>query len=132
MKYQVTKELETGNALIDQEHRELFQAVNNLLDACSSGKGRAVIKDTAQFLEEYVNKHFAHEEELQRKSKYPNYQAHHLFHENYRRKLYSIVEQIKSHESTITDVAMLNSHISTLITHIKSEDKNIGRHLEKH
>lgn len=41
MKYEVTKELETGNALIDSEHRQLFQMVNNLQDACAQGKGRA-------------------------------------------------------------------------------------------
>lgn len=130
MKYQLTKELETGNSIIDQEHRQLFQAVNNLLEACNSGKGRAMIKETAKFLENYVNKHFAHEEELQKKSNYPNFQAHHMFHENYKRKLCDIVTQIMNHESTIADVALLNTHISTLIMHIKSEDKKIGKHLE--
>ena len=39
MKYTLTKDLETGNTLIDTEHRELFAAVNNLMDACSQGKG---------------------------------------------------------------------------------------------
>ena len=32
MRYELTKELETGNATIDREHRELFNAVNQLLD----------------------------------------------------------------------------------------------------
>lgn len=40
MRYEMTKDLETGNALIDSEHRQLFKAVNDLLDACSQGKGR--------------------------------------------------------------------------------------------
>ena len=39
MRYEMTKDLETGNALIDSEHRQLFKAVNDLLDACSQGKG---------------------------------------------------------------------------------------------
>ncbi len=38
MKYELTKDLETGSAIIDEEHRELFRAVNALMDACSSGK----------------------------------------------------------------------------------------------
>ena len=33
MRYELTKELETGNAIIDGEHRELFNAVNSLMDA---------------------------------------------------------------------------------------------------
>ena len=40
MVYQFTKDLETGNAAIDSEHRQLIQAINDLLSACSSGKGR--------------------------------------------------------------------------------------------
>lgn len=132
MKYQLTKDLETGNAIIDQEHRELFQAVNDLLDACSCGKGRAVVKDTVQFLVDYVDKHFAHEEQLQKKSNYPNFDAHRLFHENYKRKLRDIATQILAHDSTIADVALLNTHVSVLITHIRLEDKKIGEHLQKH
>ena len=34
MKYELTKDLETGNRIIDNEHRELLNAVNALLDAC--------------------------------------------------------------------------------------------------
>ena len=39
MKYELTKELETGNSIIDSEHRELFAAINRLMDACSVGNG---------------------------------------------------------------------------------------------
>ena len=31
MVYQFTKDLETGNASIDSEHRQLIQAINDLL-----------------------------------------------------------------------------------------------------
>ena len=41
MRYEFTKELETGNRIIDNEHSELLNAVNALLDACGEGKGRA-------------------------------------------------------------------------------------------
>ena len=33
MKYELTKDLETGNALIDSEHRQLFALINKLMDA---------------------------------------------------------------------------------------------------
>jgi hypothetical protein len=32
-RYEFTKKLETGNAIIDKEHRELIDTVNKLLDA---------------------------------------------------------------------------------------------------
>ena len=44
MRYEVTQDLVTGNALIDSEHRQLFAAVNDLMDACSQGKGRDQIQ----------------------------------------------------------------------------------------
>ena len=50
-RYEFTKKLETGNAIIDKEHRELFQTVNKLLEACGEGKGRA-------FMDETINKSF--------------------------------------------------------------------------
>ena len=72
--------METGNDLIDSEHRTLFDAINDLMDACSSGQGRSKIGETADFLADYVDKHFADEEDLQRKNHYPHYQQHHNFH----------------------------------------------------
>lgn len=38
MTYQITPDLLTGNTIIDGEHRQLFDAINALLDACAQGK----------------------------------------------------------------------------------------------
>ncbi len=54
MVYQLTKDLETGDPLIDREHRELLRAVNNLMDECAKGKGRAALEPTLRFLLDYV------------------------------------------------------------------------------
>ena len=40
MAYEFTKDLETGNSVIDSEHRQLIGAVNLLLEACAKGQGR--------------------------------------------------------------------------------------------
>lgn len=39
MRYELTQDLLTGNQLIDSEHRQLFDAINALLDACAQGAG---------------------------------------------------------------------------------------------
>ena len=57
-KYVLTQDLVTGNELIDSEHRKIFDEVNNLLDACSKGKGRENLSSLGEFLVEYVTKHF--------------------------------------------------------------------------
>ena len=129
MVYQLTKDLETGDPLIDREHRELLRAVNNLMDECAKGKGRAALEPTLRFLLDYVNKHFAHEEDLQKKSGYPNLASHRLFHENYKRKLVEIAGKIPAAGPSVVDLSSLNTHIGVLIAHIRSEDKKLGAFL---
>ena len=131
MRYEVTKELETGNAIIDGEHRELFNAVNSLLDACGKGQGRAALDPTIKFLLDYVDKHFAHEEQLQAKSNYPGMAAHKQFHETYKMKLREIANKIPASGPSIADVGALNGHVAVLVNHIKSEDKRLGAFLNK-
>ena len=94
MRYELTQDLLTGNQLIDSEHRQLFDAINALLDACAQGAGRTKINETVQFLNSYVSKHFRDEEQLQLQSKYPGYNAHHTFHEGYKRELAAAANQI--------------------------------------
>ena len=49
MRYELTQDLLTGNNLIDTEHKQLFAAINDLLDACSQGKGREKLAVTTSF-----------------------------------------------------------------------------------
>jgi len=131
MGYELTKELETGNVIIDNEHRELFKAVNNIIDACSKGKGRDITAPAIKFLLEYVDKHFSHEEQLQRDNKYPDMAAHKAFHESYKKQLKEIASQIPANNPTIADLAKLNGHLAVLINHIRIEDKKLGKFLKQ-
>ncbi len=130
MKYEVTKDLETGNALIDSEHRQLFDAVNTLMDACSAGKGRMTIKNTAQFLGDYVIKHFRDEENLQKNSHYPGYASHRQFHRGYTQTLNNICKEIETDGPTISALSKMNQHIGVLVSHIRSEDKKLAEFLK--
>lgn len=131
MRYELTKDLETGNAVIDNEHRELFNAVNNIIDACSKGQGRNIIESAIKFLLSYVELHFSHEEKLQSDSKYPGMAAHKAFHESYKKQLKEISMQIPFDNPAITDLVKLNGHIAVLINHIRIEDKKLGKFLNK-
>jgi len=129
MKYEVTKELETGNALIDSEHRQLFQMVNNLQDACAQGKGRAQIESSVKFLMDYVKKHFNDEESLQKQYKYPGYDAHHKFHQGYMTQIDNAGKELLSKDADIASLAEVNRLIGILISHIRTEDKKIASHI---
>lgn len=130
MKYELTKELETGNAAIDKEHRELLDAVNRMMDACSAGKGRTALEPTVKFLLDYVDKHFAHEEELQKRSAYPGLAAHAAFHSSYKAKLKALVSAIPAAGPGVADVANINTQIGVLVSHIRTEDKKLGAYLK--
>lgn len=130
MTYEFTKDLETGNSIIDNEHRELLKAVNALLEACGEGKGREKMSETMKFLTDYVNRHFAHEEQLQKQSGYPGYEAHRAFHEKYKQTLSEITSGMSS-SINIADLAKFNAHVSLLVSHIRSDDKKLGAFLNK-
>ena len=131
MKYEVTKDLETGNTLIDLEHRELFRAVNQLFDSCSQGKGRAAMESATQFLLNYVDKHFVNEENLQKNNHYPNLTAHKAFHADHKKTLRNLVAQISIDNPSIADLGKLNGHIAVLVNHIRIEDKKLGAFLKQ-
>ena len=130
-RYELTKKLETGNAIIDGEHRELFAAVNKLLDACSKGEGRTSMDETIKFLNNYVDQQFAHEEQLQCKSGYPDFAYLNAFHEQYKKTLKEITARISSEGPTIVELGKLNGHISVLVSHISMVDKKLGAFLNQ-
>lgn len=132
MNYQLTPDLMTGNALVDSQHRQLFTAVNQLMDACAQGKGRDQIESTVRFLTDYVTKHFADEERLQVKSSYPNYAGHKQFHEGYRRQLAQTAQTLLQEGATVKTLGALNQAVAVLVTHIRTEDKRMAQFVQEH
>ncbi len=125
-----SKELETGNTQIDTEHKQLIQAINNLLEACSSGKGRAEVGNTVDFLAQYTRTHFSHEQILQQKYKYPDYPNHKVLHAGFIRIVDGIAARLKKEGPTIQLVGEVNMHVGNwLINHIKREDVKVAKHI---
>ncbi|MDR0974175.1 MAG: hemerythrin family protein [Ruminococcus sp.] len=131
--YTFTKDLETGNNLIDTEHRQLFQAINGLLEACNAGQGRANVEKTVKFLMEYTAKHFADEEKLQQASKYPDYPNHYKIHEGFKKRVAEIGAELNAKGPSIILVSKVNSDIGDwLINHIRTQDKKLAEHIKTH
>lgn len=127
MPYEFTPDLETKNALIDSEHRQLIQAINRLLEACSKGQGRAAVSQTAGFLYDYTTKHFADEEKLQIQHQYPDYQNHKRYHEEFKKVVAGLVKKLNEQGPTVVLVGEINTALAGwLINHIKQEDKKLA------
>lgn len=131
MAYAWSAELETGNATIDSQHKQLITAINNLLDACNSGKGRAEVEKTVVFLRDYTHKHFGDEERLQQQSRYPDYVNHKRLHDGFTKNVEDIVAQAKREGASIALVGRVNGEVgSWLINHIKKEDVKVAAHVK--
>lgn len=130
MRYELTPDLLTGNQLIDTEHKQLFAAINSMLDACSQGKGRDNLMQTVNFLNSYVQKHFGDEERLQVTSKYPNYAPHKTFHDGYRRKLMDATNALLSEGTSMRALGQVNQLAGVLISHIRTEDRKLAQFLK--
>lgn len=129
-KYEWTKDLETGNAQIDREHKQLIEAINQLMDACAAGKGRAELEKTTKFLSDYAARHFANEETLQKQSGYPDYLNHKRYHEEFKRVVADLMAQLQKEGPTVVLVGKVNSSIvGWLLNHIKREDVKVATHI---
>ena len=132
MAYKWTPDLETGNALIDQQHQQLFTAINNLLDACAKGQGRAQIKSTMDFLSNYIVRHFSDEENLQRRYGYPDFANHKRYHETYKKTVAEIAAQLEKEGASVAMVSKVNTAIGGwLVNHIKKEDVKVAAHIRQ-
>lgn len=116
--------LETGFLAIDEQHQELFKRVNEVIEAYNIGKARQEVKETLQFLEEYVHTHFTMEEELQLQYKYPKYKEHKEMHEYFIKQIAEIKSRYEQNGPKITVTMALNRILITwLREHILRVDK---------
>lgn len=131
MAYSFTPDLATGNNLIDTQHKQLIEAINSLLTACASGKGRVELEATTKFLYDYTSKHFADEEKLQVQYRYPDYTNHHQYHEGFKKVVFDLCEELKKSGPTVVLVGKVNTSVGGwLLNHIKKEDVKVAAHIK--
>lgn len=129
--YTFSQDLQTGNLTIDSQHKQWIDTLNNLLQACSQGKGRDNIRSTLIFLQSYTAKHFADEEALQNKYHYPQYITHKQYHEAFKKVVQEIIAEYDKTGPTILLTGKINSKLGDwFINHIKNEDKKMAAFIQ--
>jgi hemerythrin len=123
--------LKIGVPLIDSEHKELCSRIDQLLDACNKGQGRAEIEKTVAFLEEYTIKHFSDEERLQRSSGYPKCAEHKEMHEYFKAKVADLKKSLEESGANIGNISETNFFLMNwLINHIQKVDKELAAYIK--
>jgi hemerythrin-like metal-binding protein len=73
---------ETGNEIVDNDHKEIFGLVQQVLSSSTLSR-KDKVETAINFLADYVVRHFANEERLMDECSYPDSQIHKLEHANF-------------------------------------------------
>lgn len=122
-----TKDLATGSAEIDNQHKTIFFRINEMLEACKQGKGRAKVESLVAFLEDYILSHFGEEEKFMKTHSYPGYAEHKAQHEEFKVKLGELKKQIDTEGVGVHTVIATNQLVvNWFINHIRKVDTKLG------
>jgi hemerythrin len=131
MEYVWDESFRVGHEMIDEQHQQLFAAINEFMSVCNQGKIGDELKKSLDFLNDYTIKHFFEEEQLQKKYEYPDYENHRALHEGLKKVARDMSVQwiMKgSSEALAEDVKIKVG--DWLVNHIKVEDKKLGAYIQ--
>ena len=116
---------------IDDEHKEIFEAVADLQKVVSSQGPAPEIQRVTQRLIACIVEHFAHEERLMRASRYGSMRWHKQQHDNASRRVGQFVLQIEQGDAE-AGLALVDYLTSWLRDHTRLADRMMGAFLRNH
>ena len=114
-----TVELDTGIEVIDHQHRQIVDFINQL-EAANIAKDKAKIKDVVDACVDYTLSHFAFEESLQEEAGYKYCKPHKKVHELFTRKVAEYQQRVDLGDDVADELHGMLSR--WLINHIKRDD----------
>lgn len=125
-----TDDLVTGNEVIDSQHKELINKINDLLRSCENSSSKDDATKMLNYLSEYTNYHFGAEESLQESIGYPGIEEHKKKHAELKatvQELYDLLAKEKG--PTDAFAAMVNEKVTEwLYYHIQSFDRSVAEY----
>lgn len=125
-----SENLITGNEMIDSQHQELIEKINDLLKSCEKNNDKMVAIKTLDYLDDYVNYHFTAEEQLQRDIGYPEYEKHLKQHEIFKQVIKDLDEMLQEEEgpSPLFVKKVNEKVIEWLYVHIEGFDRSVAEY----
>jgi hemerythrin len=119
--------LAVGVPIIDQQHQELIEALNRLLAAMAASKGAQEVRSLLDFLGDYVVTHFAAEEQLMARHRYPGAAEHREEHAAFVAEFKALHADFVRAGPTTGLVIKLNGRVCQwLREHIAGSDKKLA------
>lgn len=120
-----------GVRAMDEQHKRLVAALNDLHAAMSVGQAKTVTGTLLNTLVKYTREHFAAEEGLMTRAKYPRLVEHRGKHKDLTGQVEQFVERYERGELAL-GVDLLTFLRDWLMTHILKEDRAYGPWLNEH
>lgn len=133
MKVEFDNSLVTGNAMIDEQHKELIRKIDRLLSCCEQNGGKVEAIKMLDYLAEYTDFHFGEEEKLQEEVSYPAIEEHKKQHAAFKKAVEELHEMLVDEEGpTEAFVAAVNKNVvDWLFDHIKKMDQALAAFIQK-
>lgn len=119
---------QSGNALIDEQHRRLFDSCNALLNAMNEGRPVKQLVVLARALVDEIAQHFADEETILNESGYPGARDHARAHALLLEKAAAMSERVAA--GTATSAEMFQFLVYDVVAHhLIGTDRRYFKHL---
>ena len=121
-----TDDLVTGNTLIDSQHKELIDKINDLLKSCEERSNQSGAARMLNYLADYTEFHFNEEESIS----YPGTKEHKQKHEELRKTVQELHDMLVEEEgpSDAFVNAVQEKVRDWLYYHIQTFDRSVAEY----
>ena len=116
------RHLSVGNPAMDEQHREIFQLLNDLVDADEYGFSREKIQDTLGRIKRYTKFHFVSEERFMESIEYSGINEHTSLHRECTSEILDLENRYRSGEDVPVS-EILDYLRDWFLNHIEETDK---------
>jgi hemerythrin len=133
MNIEFDNNLITGNATIDEQHKELISRIRQLVSSCENGDGKRKAIQMLDYLNEYTEFHFAAEEKLQEEAGYPEIEQHKKQHMEFKKTIEEMNDfLLESEGPTEQFISQIERDVvNWLFKHIKTFDRSVAEYISK-
>lgn len=126
-----TPDFTVHHPVMDEQHQTIFRLVNELHLAIFQKKTRDVLGHVVDELIDYTERHFAEEENLMRRVKFPGYDKHKESHDQLLRQVLDFESKFRSGDNSFS-AEMFQFLVSDwLVRHILGMDKQYSQYLDE-
>lgn len=126
--YEWDASLETGNELVDGQHRHIYELINDLQASIVEKRDRAEQDAVLADLIATSQAHFTDEEQLMRSVGYPGMMGQRQQHREFISETRRLSEQYSSGEQRLPITLAIYLH-NWLVMHMRNEDTKIVEHI---